>query len=474
MFQWDVQPAESEHRPSYEELLARIERLERSLEAKDRRIAELEHLLEESRRGGKRQAGPFSKGAPKSKPKTPGRKSGERYGRQAIRPVPKKVDETVRVGCPLVCDDCGGTVTLEGKASQFQIDVPRVEPKVLRFDLDFGRCDDCGRRVQGRDSRQISDAVGVGSVQVGPNAIALAAVLNKCSGMSFGKISHLFREMFHLDVERSTIARALHRLANKATPTYEELKRQIRSSPVAYPDETGWRLDGRSAWLHGVTNLWTSVYLVATGRGFEQSAEILGESYGGQIVVDGWRPYEKFTKAGFQTCLTHLIRRSRELLETLSGKARRFPAEVKAILQAALRLRDRRDRREIAKRQFELRRECLERRLDRLLARSLRNRDNRRFRKHLRRLRQATFSFLYVPGIEATNWPSEHDMRAAIMTRKTCAGNRTQTGARDQSILMSAIRTCQHRGQSALDLLAAMLHDALPIPHLTLAPGDSF
>src|SRR5450830_473121 len=44
--------------PSYEELLERVARLERLLLEKDRRIAELERLLEQSRRGGKLQAAP--------------------------------------------------------------------------------------------------------------------------------------------------------------------------------------------------------------------------------------------------------------------------------------------------------------------------------------------------------------------------------------------------------------------------------
>jgi hypothetical protein len=50
------QTPRSPETPSYEELLERVVRLERLLLEKDRRIAELERLLEQSRRGGKRQA----------------------------------------------------------------------------------------------------------------------------------------------------------------------------------------------------------------------------------------------------------------------------------------------------------------------------------------------------------------------------------------------------------------------------------
>ena len=54
----------------------------------DARIAELEKLLDDSRRSGKRQAAPFSKGEPTDEPKTPGRRSGKNHGRHGHRRVP--------------------------------------------------------------------------------------------------------------------------------------------------------------------------------------------------------------------------------------------------------------------------------------------------------------------------------------------------------------------------------------------------
>lgn len=69
------------------------ERLQRRVDALEERISKLEAALEESRRAGKRQAAPFSKGAPKAEPKKPGRKEGEDYGRAEQRGVPKHVDE---------------------------------------------------------------------------------------------------------------------------------------------------------------------------------------------------------------------------------------------------------------------------------------------------------------------------------------------------------------------------------------------
>ena len=62
-------------------LQASVDRLTGMLTARDARIVELERLLEESRRSGKRQAAPFRKSDPNPEPKPSGRKPGAAHGR---------------------------------------------------------------------------------------------------------------------------------------------------------------------------------------------------------------------------------------------------------------------------------------------------------------------------------------------------------------------------------------------------------
>ena len=64
-----------------DDLRAMVSELRETLAGRDARISELEKLLEESRRAGKRQAAPFRKGEPSDEPKRPGRKSGDAHGR---------------------------------------------------------------------------------------------------------------------------------------------------------------------------------------------------------------------------------------------------------------------------------------------------------------------------------------------------------------------------------------------------------
>lgn len=430
--------------------------------------AELRRLLAEERRKGKRQAAPFSKGAPKLKPKKPGRKGGSEYGKQSRRPIPKGVDRTVTVQCPLQCPYCGGQVKLKDKATQYQTDIPAVEPTTTAFEVHYGECTRCGRRVQGRHPEQISDAIGaVGAEQIGPNTIAVAAHLNKSCGVSYERIAEIFRQVFRLEVNRSTLARSLLRLGRKAEPTYEELIDQIRQSAVVYPDETGWKIGGLKAWLWVATTLTATVYLIERGRGFAEAAKILGETFAGVIGSDGWAPYRGFTHAQRQTCLAHLLRRCAELLEAPPTEdCAAYFMRIKSALQDALALRDRRDEHRISPHGFRLAKGRLEARMDRLLNDPDLDDESLRLAEHLVRNREALFLFLERPDVEATNYLAEQAIRPAVINRKTSGGNRTAKGARAQAVLMSVLRTCKLRCISAMDLFRQMLRDPVPIAYL--------
>src|SRR6185295_19316777 len=105
---------------------------------------------------------------------------------------------------------------------QYQEEIVR-RTVVRRFDIDMGRCRDCRRRVQGRHRFQTSDAVGVGSVQLGPEALTLAAILNKQMGLSLGHTQQVRWYGFGLKVSRGGLYRALARMAGRAASTYDGL-----------------------------------------------------------------------------------------------------------------------------------------------------------------------------------------------------------------------------------------------------------
>ena len=98
---------------------------------------------------------------------------------------------------------------------------------------------------------------------------------------------------------------------------------------------THWRVGGRSQWLWVAESELVTVYSILPGRGSEQLKQILGADYDGWLVHDGLRCYSSLDKACHQTCLTHLIRRCKEMGERATRAAAQFPGQVKTLLQQA-------------------------------------------------------------------------------------------------------------------------------------------
>ena len=83
--------------------------------------------------------------------------------------------------------------------------------------------------------------------------------------------------------------------------------------------------------------------------------------------------------------------------------------------------------------------------------------DNERLAKHLNNHRDELFTFLTVPGIDATNYRAERAMRLAATIRKIWGGNRTARGAKAQSILMTLLATGRQLALDTFRLFADLL-----------------
>jgi transposase len=430
-----------------------------------RRIDELEadkqrllQLLEAERRAGKRQAAPFSKGAPKKKAKRPGRKGGDDYGTKAYRPPPppEKIDETYEAPLPDTCPDCGGPLEETDVQQQYQVEIPR-QPIYRQFNVHIGWCDCCQHRVQGRHPLQTSDALGAAASQLGPDAQAAVVDLNKNAGLSHGKVSTVFRNLFGIRFSRGGSAHVVLRAGRRCQPVYQAICRSLRRSAWVVPDETGWRVAGLLAWLHGFVGPAATAYLIEPTRSHEPAEKLLGLDYRGVLVHDGWSPYDRFVNARHQQCNQHILRRCEEILDTATRAAVRFPRRIAELLRQGLALRDRHVAGQVSDHGLAVARGRLQNALEDAVFPSKTNPVNERLAQHLWNYIDQFFTFLHVPGLDATNWRAELAMRFGVILRKVWGGNRTWAGAQAQAVLMSFWRTCWQRGQSPLDSLSSLL-----------------
>src|SRR6202162_4723084 len=186
-------------------------------------------------------------------------------------------------------------------------------------------------------------------------------------GLSLGHTRQVLCYGFGLEVSRGGLYRALARMAGRAEPTYDGLVETARQAPVNGMDETGWKVGGRLQWMHVAVSAQVTVYAILPGRGYEQSVAILGADYEGFLVHDGWAPYYRFQLAFHQSCVSHLLKRCREMAQIASSTAAAFPLAVLDLLRTGLQLRDRYEQGEVSTHGLQVATGRLEAKLDRML-----------------------------------------------------------------------------------------------------------
>jgi transposase len=427
----------------------------------EKRVAELMARLEALERTAKRQAAPFSKGTPKKRPKKPGRKSGDQHGDHGHRPAPDPttIDEVLDAKLPEACPNCGGDVEETHTDTIHQEEIPR-QPIRRRFTIHCGKCRRCGKACRGRHPLQTSEATGAAASQIGPDAQAAVVYLNKKSGLSHGKIADLFGQFFRIKLTRGAAAQIVSRAARRLEPACEEIAEQLKTASHITPDETGWRIGGRTVWLHAwVGDNGATLYRVDPQRSADALERVIGIHWSGSMTHDGFSSYDRFEDAVHQQCNDHPLRRAQSLLESQSGANRRFPQAVIDLFVEALDRRDRFDADTQAGRAptEDVRAAVYESFVDRLRTLTSRPRAdeaNDRFARHLDKHAAEWFLYLIDPTIPATNHRAEQALKTPIVNRKVWGGNRTDIGAHVQGVTSSVIETCKRTTINAFDYLS--------------------
>lgn len=436
--------------------------LQRQVDELKAEVQRLKDLHEQALRAGKRQAAPFSKKPPTDTPKKSGRKPGKDYGAKGHRPPPDEIDEVHQAALPESCPHCGGELEAVDIQQQYQTEIPR-KPIRRQFDVHIGKCSCCKRRVQGRHPLQTSDALGAAASQLGPDAQAAVVDLNKNSGMSHGKVARTLETLFGIPLTRVGSVHTILRTANRCQGVYEEIRQDVRKSPQVVLDETGWRVGGKSAWLHGLVGEESTVYVIDPTRSHQPAKDILGLNYQGVMTHDGWSVYDCFLEASHQQCVQHILRRCDEMLKTARGGAVRFPRRVAELLREGLTLRDRHEQGEISHHGLQVLRGRLQNELEEAIFPAKRHKANETLAAHLWNHIEEWFTFLKKPGLDATNWQAEQAMRFGVILRKVWGGSRTWIGAKAQAILMSVWRTCWQQSKNAVNYLSQLLRGGQPV-----------
>jgi hypothetical protein len=375
-------------------------------------------------------------------PKPTGRRPGHAGQRRA---VPDQIDEDIDVPLP-ACPNCGHALRSPHPVVQHLEELPAVRPRVIRLTTYEGRCPRCRRRVWSTHPLQVSRARGAAGVQLGPQAVAVAAELNKRYGLTLRTTTAILQSLFGLRVTPGGLVQALARVATKLRPAYDALITHVRGSPVAHSDETSWWVGKPGWWLWVLATPQATIYRVADGRGRNVVSELLGEAFQGVLVSDCLAVYDG-VPAVQQKCYAHHLK---AIAEALEFKPSPYCEQLRRLLHTAMALKTA----EVPLPERTRLRNVLAAHVEHLLATARREPHEERVRQRLWKQRDHLWTFLDHPDVDATNNLAERQLRPAVIARKLSCGNKTPAGARTWEVLTSLAATCTQRAESFRLLVA--------------------
>lgn len=460
--------ADSPGEPSREELIALIAAQAAEIAALKSRIAELERRLGlNSSNSGKP---PSSDGLKKparvmSLRERSGKKPGGQQGHkgETLRQVTDPNDVVDHY--PSACSICGVGLDPEtsvGHSARQVFDLPDPQPLVVTEH----RAHDCQCDVCGTKTRALfPDGVNA-PVQYGPRITAFVIYLLHYQFLPENRLVALMADLFGVKVAAATIARMSRTYAERLRGFGETVCDLVAGALVKHMDETGFRIGGKTQWLHVASTTLLTFYRVCAKRGS------LLANVAGIVVHDHWKPYYTMQGVLHALCNAHHLRELKALVEIEKEEwARKMQQLLRRACHAANRARER----GVPMKPRLI--ECFERRYDAILAEGLlfhgaqvqlvravikgggkrRGRPPRRTGHNLLlRLatrKEDTLRFLHDATVPFTNNQAERDGRMMKLRQKISGGFRSLQGAMDFALIRSFVSTAKKQGWNIIDAL---------------------
>ena len=454
--------------PSTEELIALIAALRAENASLKARIGELERRLGlNSSNSGKP---PSSDGLKKParvtslrerSSKKPGGQKGHKG--ETLRQVtdPNEVVDHY----PSACSMCGAGLEPEtslGHSARQVFDLPEPQPLVVTEH----RAHDCPCAACGAKTRApFPDGVNA-PVQYGARTKSFVIYLLHYQLLPEDSLAELMADLFGVKIAAATIARMSRTCAERLRGFAETVRDLVAGAPVKHMDETGFRIGGRTQWLHVASTVLLTFYRVCARRGS------LLANVTGIVVHDHWKPYYTMQGVLHALCNAHHLRELKALVEI---EKEEWARKMQRLLHRACYTANRARERGVPLKPRLI--ECFERRYDAILAEGLhfheaqaplaraaikgagkrRGRVPRRTGHNLLlRLatrKQDTLRFLHDPTVPFTNNQAERDGRMMKLRQKISGGFRSSEGAMDFALIRSFLSTAKKQGWKIIDVM---------------------
>lgn len=354
------------------------------------------------------------------------------------------------------CPQCGSsleTAPVKTILKRQVFDIPPPQVQVTEHQVPVKVCS-CGCEVRS----SFPDAV-TAPVHYGPRLQAIARYLMHGHFIPEDRLSDLMDDLFQVPMTSASLVKMGQKLETKLLPWIESLKEKLRNVRVNHLDETGFRIGGKTQWLHSQSTLAETYYRPSDKRGDVPT------DLEGIVVHDHFKPYYKqLNKNRHALCNGHHLRELKALQEIekepwafkMSQLLKLSNACTAPPVERICRLYDTIIEQGLAFHESQPE-----------LGSQSRGRKKRRVGHNLlirlRDYKADVLRFLTDEEVPFTNNLAEQDIRMMKVKQKISGGFRTQEGAETFCILRSFFSTCRKRNVNIFDAITKTLQNQNPI-----------
>jgi transposase len=385
----------------------------------------------------------------KGKRRRGGQKGHRKHSRELL---PPEQCDAVHDEYPRACATCGGKLPRcsQGQPVRHQVtEVPEVKPRVDEYRCHSVLCTRCGTVTVAALPQ------GVPNGAFGPRLMAMVALLTGWFRLSKRNTREALEMMFSVQMSLGAVSNCERQMGEAVAAPVAEARDHMASRPVRHADETSWKEGTRKAWLWVACTPLVAVFMIQAQRATDCARHLLGKAHG-ILVSDRLGSYLFWPMHQRQVCWSHLLRE-------FEGWAQRTPGTFFQTYGSSLlphahqmfkwwhHVRDG----TLSRARFRRLMSPLRKDVERLLEQAEHCGDPTLGRKchDILHHRQALWTFVRVEGVEPTNNQAEHDVRHAVLMRKTSFGTDSPRGSRFVERMLTVVASLRKQRRDPLAFL---------------------
>ena len=422
-------------------------------EALRARVAKLEERLRQNSSNSSKPPSSDAPNAPKPPVRQPsGRQQGGQIGHAGQSRLLKAVEQVDRVIelRPSVCGACGALLLGDDPtARRHQVtELPRIEPVVTEYRCHTLNGLACGASTTAEWPTEMP------SGSFGPRVEATVGYLSGRMGLSQRDVVEAMDALYHTMIGLGSVSSLETAVSQALAPAVTEAETYIRQQPEVKIDETGWREQGKRAWLWVGATPCVAVFLVLKTRGGQGVRALIGEFFPGIIGSDRWSAYNWLAPTNRQLCWAHLKRDFQKLVERGAESAllgQGLLVQVENLFDLWQRVRDG----TLARADFADKVQPLRTEIHQLLSdgATLAHPQTKRLCQNLLKLEVALWTFVSVEGGEPTNNFAERCLRRAVLWRRRSFGTQSSDGSLFVAHVLTTVTSLRLQQRDVLDFL---------------------